>query len=149
MKIPSARLGDVEMDERDIIVIPEGIIGFPGLTRYAELNFLEGSPLRLLQSVEAMELAFFVIDPFLFKPDYRVNVSTADLGAVKAETSTGLRILAIVTIPDDPYEMTANLQGPLILNPLTRLATQIVNHDKDYTTKHRILSSSQTAHVAL
>lgn len=149
MKISSARLGDVEIDERDIIVVPEGVIGFPGFTQYAELHFLEGSPLRLLQSVEARELAFFVIDPFLFKPDYRVNVSTADLGVVKAETSAGIRILAIVTIPDDPYEMTANLQGPLIINPLTCLATQIVNHDKDYTTKHRILPSSQTAHAAL
>jgi flagellar assembly factor FliW len=145
MKVSSARLGDVEIDERDIIVIPDGIIGFSGFTRFAELRFMEGSPLRLLQSLEAKDLAFFVIDPFLFRPDYRVNISSADLSVLKADTPEGIRILAIVTIPDDPYEMTANLQGPLIVNPVTSLATQIVNHDKDYTTKHKILPSSQTA----
>jgi flagellar assembly factor FliW len=149
MKISSARLGDLEIDERDIIVIPDGIIGFSGYTKYAELRFLEGSPLRLLQSLEARDLAFFVIDPFLFKPDYRINISTADLAVVKSETSEGLRILTIVTIPDDPYEMTANLQGPLIINPATRHATQVVNHDKDYTTKYRIMSSSQAEPVAI
>lgn len=149
MKISSARLGDVEIDERDIIVMPDGIIGFPGFTRYVELVFLEGAPLRLLQSLEARDLAFFVIDPYLFMPDYKTSVSSADLAAVQAETSEGLRILTIVTIPEDPYDMTANLQGPLIVNPATRLATQIVNHDKDYTTKQRILPSSHTAPAAL
>jgi len=145
MKIPSARLGDVEIDERDIIVIPDGVIGFPDFTRFVELLFLEGAPLRLLQSLEARELAFFVIDPLLFMPDYKVSVSSADLAAVQAETSEGLRILTIVTIPEDPYDMTANLQGPLVVNPATRLATQVVNHDKNYTTKQRILPNSQTA----
>ena len=149
MKISSARLGDVEIDERDIVVIPDGIIGFSGFTRFAELRFMEDSPLRLLQSLEAKDLAFFVVDPFLFRPDYRVNISSADLSVLKADGPEGIRILAIVTIPDDPYEMTANLQGPLIVNPVTSLATQIVNHDKDYTTKHKILQSSQTAPVAL
>lgn len=148
MKISSARLGDLEISEQDVIIIPDGIIGFSGYTKYAELHFLEGSPLRLLQSLEARDLAFFVIDPFLFKPDYRINVSTADLAIVKAETPAGLRILTIVTIPEDPYEMTANLQGPLIVNPETHLSTQVVNHDKDYTTKYRILSSSQAEPVA-
>lgn len=149
MKISSARLGEVEIDERNIIVIPDGVIGFPDFTRYVELVFLEGAPLRLLQSLEAKDLAFFVIDPYLFLPDYKVSVSAADLAAVRAETSEGLRILTIVTIPDDPYDMTANLQGPLIVNPASRLATQIVNHDKSYTTKHRILPSQQTTPAAL
>lgn len=145
MKISSARLGDVEIDERDIIVIPDGIIGFSSFTRYVSLAFLEDAPLRLLQSLEAKDLAFFVIDPYLFQPDYAISVSTADLVAVQAETSEELRILTIVTIPEDPYDMTANLQGPVILNPTTRLATQVVNHDKSYTTKHRILPSTQPA----
>ena len=144
MKISSTRLGEVEIDERDIIVIPDGVIGFPGFTRYVELVFMEGAPLRLLQSLEARDFAFFVIDPSLFMSDYKVSVSSADLAAVQAETSEGLRILTIVTIPEDPYDMTANLQGPLIVNPATRLATQIVNHDKNYTTKHRIIPNPHT-----
>jgi flagellar assembly factor FliW len=145
MKISSARMGEVEIDKRDIIVIPDGIIGFPDFTRFVELPFMEGTPLRLLQSLEARELAFFVIDPLLFMADYKVSVSSADLLAIQSETSEGLRILTIVTIPEDPYDMTANLQGPLVVNPATRFATQVVNHDKDYTTKHRILPSPQTA----
>lgn len=148
MKILSARLGEVEIQENEVIVFSDGVIGFSGFTKFVELAFLEGSPLRLLQSVEAKELAFFVINPFIFKPDYKVNISVADLAAINAEKPEGLQILAIVTIPEDPYQMTANLQGPIVINPATRLATQIVNHDKDYTTKHRILPNSQTAPVA-
>ncbi|MBI4666861.1 MAG: flagellar assembly protein FliW [Nitrospinae bacterium] len=141
MKIASARLGDVTINPAEIITFPDGIIGFPDFKRYVELPFLESSPLTILQAVDAAELGFFLIDPYLFLADYTLTISDEDLAGMNAQGPDELVIKTIVTIPEDPYDMTANLQGPLIINAKSRLARQIVNNDKNYSTKHRIISS--------
>ena len=143
MRIRSARLGALEIDVAEIITFPDGIIGFPDYKRYVELEFLEDSPLRLLQAVDEPDLGFIIIDPLLFAPDYVVDISKEDMRSLNAESLDSLAARAIVTIPEDPYEMTANLQGPLVINASTRLARQIVNNDNRYGTKHKVLANPE------
>jgi len=140
MKIQSTRLGQVEIDPARIITFPEGIIGFPDAIRFIELEFLEDSPLRLLQAVDNQDLGFVLIDPLLFMPGYVAETTADDLKSVHSANPDELLVRAIVTIPEDPYEMTANLQGPVVINPETRLAKQIINLNQSYTTKHKIIS---------
>lgn len=141
MKIKSARLGELDIDEAKIITFPEGIIGFPDYKRYVELDFIEDSPLTLLQAVDEPTLGFIIIDPLLFIPDYKVDLSQEDMKCLNAGALEDLTVRSIVTIPEDPYEMTANLQGPIVINMITKLAKQIVNNDQQYTTKHKILTN--------
>jgi len=140
MKIVSGRLGEIDIDAAKIITFPDGIIGFPEYLRYIELEFMENSPLRLLQAVDAPDLGFILIDPVLFHPGYTAAITHEDIRSLNADSPDQLQVCAIVTIPDDPYEMTANLQGPLIINPVSGLAKQIINHDQAYTTKHKIIA---------
>lgn len=148
MKILSGRLGQIEIDPAAILTFGDGVIGFPDYKRYVELGFLENSPLKLLQAVDTPDLGFIIIDPVLFAPDYRVEITGEDLESLGASDPSELVTRAIVTIPRDPYEMTANLQGPLLINPRTRLARQLVNHNQDYTTKHRILHGKDAPSAA-
>lgn len=145
MRIKSARVGEVEIDAARIITFPEGIIGFPDYKRYVELEFLEGSPLRLLQAVDEPKLGFIVMDPALFMPDYRVNLSREEMKSLNAEKLSDLAVRVVVTIPEDPYQMTANLQGPLVINRDTMLARQTLNNEGGYTTKHRIIQNAESA----
>jgi flagellar assembly factor FliW len=47
----------------------------------------------------------------------------------------------ILTIPsDDPSAMTANLRGPLLMNPRTRLCKQLVLTE-DYPTRYPVFSA--------
>lgn len=138
MKIKTARYGEIDIDPANIITVNDGVIGFPQLRRYIFLPFVEGTPFELFQAVDEPELAFVVMDPFSFKPDYQFDLSDADLAELQVATKEEIRIRVVVTIPADPREMTANLQGPLIINEARLLAKQIILHDTDYTTKHAI-----------
>lgn len=147
MKIFSARLGELEIDAANIVTFADGIIGFPDYKRYTELDFLEGSPIKLFQAVDKPELAFFIIDPDLFVKNYLVDISAADTESINAKGLEEIAIRAIVSIPENPYEMTANLKGPLIININTRLAKQVVNNSQSYSTKHKILVNPELSAV--
>ncbi|MFC1670955.1 flagellar assembly protein FliW, partial [Spirochaetota bacterium] len=45
----------------------------------------------------------------------------------------------IVTIPENPKEMTANLQGPIIVNPHKRIGKQAISANEKYGVRHGIL----------
>lgn len=141
MKIVSGKIGEVEIDPAQIITLADGVIGFPDYKRYIELEFLENSPLRLLQAVDSSDLGFIMINPLLFEPDYVADITIDELKFLYTDKPEELITMVFVTIPENPYEMTANLQGPIIINTSTRLAMQIVNHNQKYSTKHRILKA--------
>jgi flagellar assembly factor FliW len=52
----------------------------------------------------------------------------------------------IVTIPEDPSALSANLQGPIILNVAARKAKQLVLANSDYSVAHRLFSKQQEGH---
>ncbi len=147
MKISTARLGEVEIDAAQILTFPDGIIGFPDFKRYIELDVLESGPISLLQAVDAPDLGFFIVDPKLFVQGYIVDISHEDMDSLNAEKLTDMEVKTIVTIPENPYEMTTNLQGPIVISIESRLAKQIVNSHQNYSTKHRILANPETSPV--
>jgi flagellar assembly factor FliW len=48
-------------------------------------------------------------------------------------------ILAIVTVPGDSSRMTANLQGPLVINRRTHVGRQSISPDPRWAVRHVIL----------
>jgi len=48
-------------------------------------------------------------------------------------------VLAIVTVPESQTGMTANLQGPLLLNRRARLGRQSISADPRWGVRHAIL----------
>lgn len=143
MKIGTARFGTIEIDPGKIITVPDGVIGFPDFKRYVVLEFIEGTPFELFQAVDNPGLAFVLIDPRLVFPDYTVEVGPEDLKMLQIQSAKDLTVMAVVTLPEKVYEMTANLKGPIAINLEKRLARQIVNPDPKFRTRHKILSSSE------
>jgi flagellar assembly factor FliW len=141
MQINTLRFGNIEINKDDIITVPEGIIGFPDIKRYIILNMGGDTPFKLFQAVDEPTVGFIIIDPVLFKPDYTVKVRKEDLYSLSAENINEIVTMVIVTIPEDPYKMTANLRGPLLINLKSKLARQHVLTDDTYTTRHKIISS--------
>lgn len=52
VQIETSRFGTLTVDEQEVLSLPEGMIGFPGLTRFIMLRHKEGSPFLWLQSLE-------------------------------------------------------------------------------------------------
>lgn len=140
-KIKTTRFGELDVSPENIITIPEGIIGFNDVKQYVMLDFHTGidTALKWFQAIDCPELAFVLIDPYTFRPDYKVNITDEEMGFLKAKSPDAIRVMAIVSIPKDPNKMTANLLGPVLINPENRLAIQAVLNDTEYTASHYIL----------
>lgn len=143
MLIDTPRFGTLEVAEERIVTFPEGILGFRDFKRYF---FHQPSPeaaLFWMQSVDLPALAFVVTDPRIFKPDYRVNVTAAQLEPLEIKDPARAVVWVILTIPEDPTKMTANLQGPIVVNAQKRLGAQIVVGEEGVTTKYPVLGGTK------
>ena len=134
--------GSMELDERQKVLFPFGLLGFESLHDYALLD-AEQAPFYWLQSLEVVEIAFVLIEPRVFRPDYSPGVAPEDLAEIGILKPEDALVFAIVTIPEDPRLMTANLQGPLLLNRETRTGRQCISSDPRWQVRHPILAELQ------
>ncbi len=140
MEIQTKAYGLIDVDERQKIIFPAGILGFENLKEYVLLDASQ-QPFYWLQSLDMSEIAFVLINPLIFRPDYTPDVSTAELQEINltADDKDNSLIFTIVTIPEDQSHMTANLQGPVIINKKERIARQCISINAKWKTQHFIL----------
>ena len=63
------------------------LFGFDDRVRFIVVSLKRQEPFKWLQSLEDPDLAFLIIDPLYFKPDYVVEVNPDDLVVLKAKDS--------------------------------------------------------------
>jgi len=139
MKIQTKILGELDVDERQILDFPEGLIGFRKFTSYALLDAPQ-KPYFFLQSTELPELSFILLDPFLFRPDYSVNADDEAVAPLGIEGPEDALVLSLVTVPQDGGPVTANLMGPLVIGRRSRRGAQVVLTDPRWKTKHDVMA---------
>jgi flagellar assembly factor FliW len=141
MKIATTRFGEIECPDRTLIRFPSGIIGFPRSLQYVILDHTRDVPFKWLQSADEGQLAFVIMDPALFKPDYHVTLDADALAELEAQEGDELICCVILTIPSaDPATVTANLRGPVVVNERTRLAKQVILAD-ELPTRYPVFSA--------
>lgn len=138
MKVNTKAYGYVEVDERQKINFPSGIMGFENLKNYVLLDARQ-QPFYVLQSLDVVEIAFILIKPDIFRPDYDPGAAPSDLEEIQIDNDEDLLIFAIVTIPEDQQKMSANLQGPILINKANCLGRQIISLNNKWKVKHIIL----------
>ena len=126
-------------EEGVLLDFPEGLLGFPALTRLRLLEPPEGYPLKFLQSESGPELNFVAIDIASLKPDFTVPLSPAEAETLALERPEDALVLTLVVIPQDPRQMTTNLAGPLVINVRTHIGRQIALAGDQYPLRHPIL----------
>lgn len=142
LKIRTKPFGEIEVEEKQIIDFPEGILGFEYVKKFAILDDSHsGSPFRWMQAVEEPDLAFVIILISDFMADYELHISQSDYEAIGAKTGDEILVFSIVTVPDDYKKMTANLMGPVIINPLKKRGKQAISLSEKYGVRHRIIEN--------
>jgi len=144
LKIETSRFGKLTIDEGKIITFTEPILGFPNDKKYVLLDNTQ-SLFKWLQSIESKDLAFVMIDPVIIMKKYDISVTSDDIRDLQLTDIKKAAILSIVTIGNECTSVTANLVGPIILNPDKMLAKQIVLLNSPYSLKHNILGNIQKA----
>ncbi len=138
MLVETIQFGPLEITEDDIITFPKGVLGFETLEKYVIIDHADCWPFRWLQCIEASEIAFVIVNPLMFFPGYRVAVHAKEVADIEVEDPHEVEISVIVTIPTQVEHMSANLQGPVLINNRNRMAKQLVLTNSDYTVQHSI-----------
>ncbi|MBU1075764.1 MAG: flagellar assembly protein FliW [Spirochaetes bacterium] len=138
-KLKTKPFGKIEVDESQELTFPNGIFGFENYKKFYILENPE-SPFIWLQSAEEEGLAFIMIHPLQFKGDYELKISPEEFNEIEIkDKEKELLDFVIVTIPSDPSKMTANLQGPIIININKKLGKQAISLKEEYEVKCPIL----------
>lgn len=141
MKIATKIFGEIEIDDKKIITFPNGIIGFPDLTRFALMYDEEkkGNAIEWLQSIDEPAFAMPVMDPLYVMEDYNPNVEENLLKDLNPLNADNMLVFVTITVPHDLKKMTCNLRGPFIINADARKGCQVIIEDNDeYLVKYPI-----------
>lgn len=151
LSVMTTRFGKLEVEADLILTFPEGLIGFERCQHYLVVRHDEASAFRWLQSLEEPALAFPIVEPREFRPDYAPTISDNDARSLGLTPDLPVLVFAIVTVPpQNPRAMTANLLGPLVINVLTRQGKQVIVQDDQYTTRHEVVQELlRSANVAV
>ncbi len=138
MKIQSKAYGAVEITDRQVITFPVGVFGFEQLHRFALLDSVQ-TGFYWLQSLDDPDIAFIMLNPYELRSDYVLDVPDDDLRSIGYDHDEDILVFAIVTIPEDESKISANLQGPIIINRRAQLGRQSISLDQRWRTKHYVL----------
>lgn len=125
------------MEEIREVVFPNGLFGFEKYTRYT-IKDSEYAPFLRLQSLEDRNLSFLIVDPFIIFADYEADIDDESLSKIDVKSADDIIVMSIVTVPRDGSDITANLQGPIVINKKSNLCEQVILSDAKWRTKHSI-----------
>ncbi|MBF0444301.1 MAG: flagellar assembly protein FliW [Magnetococcales bacterium] len=127
MEIHGTRFGVLEFNEDEIIVVEDGLLGFPLSKNFLLFPYGQDSSFFWLQSVDEVEIAFIVVNPFDFFSDLEFSIEDADAEMLAIEKGEDVEIFSLVTIPEGrPEEMRTNLAGPVVVNTVNRKGKQVL-----------------------
>lgn len=145
MEVQTSRFGTLTISDERIITFPKGILGFPSQRRFCLLRPADDALFFWLQSVDEPSLAFVVTDPNAFIADYTVPIREEQMVELKLSALEDAQVFVIVNKVEG--SLTGNLQGPLVINTLGRVAEQMVLTEKRWTTREKLVAipAPQTA----
>lgn len=143
MFIKSLRFGDLEVPDDRVITMERPVLGFEKLRTFCLVEMEELTPFYWLQSTDEPAVAFLVCNPLVFFPDYRIEINSQEIAELTVHDVKSVETYVIVTIPDDGKEISANLQGPILINNENGRAKQLVLVNSDYDVRHPLLTQDE------
>jgi flagellar assembly factor FliW len=134
--LETRRFGPLEVWPDKVIMLRDGLIGFEELHEYILVQPDGLEPLSFLVACENPDVAFPVLPGAMCLAGYAPPIPADAMTAVGGGAREQLELLAICTTAPDTGTLHANLRGPVVLNPRTRLACQVVLHDSPYSLRH-------------
>jgi flagellar assembly factor FliW len=141
--IQTANFGELCVPEDKIISFKQGIPGFPAVHEFAILEFDDLRPFQYLQSLGDPPVALLIVNPFLFVPSYKFDLSPADMEELRCERPEEVSVFAVATIPANPADATMNLMAPLLINARERCGKQAILVEGSFPMRHPLFSAGQ------
>ncbi|NLL36510.1 MAG: flagellar assembly protein FliW [Fretibacterium sp.] len=136
LTLMTERFGTVYYTEDDVVFFPRGLPAFEN-NRSWILVGEEENAIKWLQNLEDGSLAMPVTAPDAVLPDYNARIPEDELELVGSLDLADLALLIVVSIPEAaPWNMTANLRAPILLNLKKRRAVQVIVLNEEYPIRH-------------
>lgn len=116
---------DHRYDESHVITFTEGLIGFPQIRQAVVIEMVDVKPFCWLAPINGEEPRFVVVEPQAIFEGYQPHLYQRTDGDAD-------RTYAIVTVDADWKKTTVNLRAPIIVDPITRIASQQILSDSPY-----------------
>lgn len=127
IKVESLRFGPLEIEPDKVIEFPRGLPGFESCHRFALLNPSEENPKYfILQSLDELDVAFYISDPSRFGFSYEITLSDQDVADLEVKDVAETAVVVMLSKPDENGPVSANLNSPLVLNLAKRRGLQHV-----------------------
>ncbi|MBR4196115.1 MAG: flagellar assembly protein FliW [Synergistaceae bacterium] len=136
MKFDTERFGEVAYSPEEVLTFPRGIPAFENMHSWILVGSDENA-VKWLQSLDDSELALPVTSPDAIQPDYNARIPEEELKLIGGTNPADLALLIVVSIPQSaPWNMTANLRAPIIINLKTHKAVQVIALNEEYPIRH-------------
>jgi len=122
----------------DSIVFPDGLVGCQDWKNFVLMTGEGVDELRVavLQSLDDPAMSLMVTDPRFFEPSFAPMLSAQDCTDLGLDDDSQTVMYCTLSTADG--WLTANLLGPLILNPTNCRGKQVVVLDSAFSTRYRI-----------
>ncbi|MDF7800898.1 flagellar assembly protein FliW [Pontiellaceae bacterium B1224] len=129
----------IPVSDGNIFAFPDGVPAFEDYKQFVLYCNTDMQPFFFMKSIGVTpEVSFVCIDPFLVCPDFQVRVGLADLEKLGLKRGEDAFVFSFVTVHDDPRDITANLQGPVVLNMNNCLGRQVISEGTKHDVRFRV-----------
>ena len=142
MRIPSEKLGELEIDESSIINFVSPIIGFEQIKQYVIVKLSQNDKFSWLQSVDNESVTFPITVPQAFDIDYTFEIDDNNQKLLNLNDTNDLLTFNIVTIPiNRPEDATINLLAPIVVNIKENIGAQIILSGSNHLPNKRLFEA--------
>jgi flagellar assembly factor FliW len=127
MLVQTTRFGNVESRQEEVIVFPQGMIGFESSRHWLILPDPDNQDVAWLQSLAQPQVALPLVSPRKFSPGYRCGVPSRHLAPIHLRSTDCVYVLCVMS--KSGKTLTLNLRSPIIVNLTQRLACQVITTD--------------------
>ncbi len=140
MLVRTRDFGEMEIKQEDILTFVSPIIGFEDCERFVLLR--QEDPeihFSFLQSLDDPSVCFVLADPCELVEGYKISLGKGEVERL----GEGELLYFVLTVIRDPYyESTVNLKSPLVINPATGKAMQVIV-EEDYPIRHLLIAKKE------
>ena len=139
MIVQSLRLGDIEVSEDKLITMERPVLGFEKYKKYCLIEIEELKPFLWFQSIDEPAISFLVVNPRLFMTNYKIEINSKEIAELKIDDVNAVETYVVVTLAETPEEITANMQGPILINTENNRGKQLVLVNTDFDVKYHFM----------
>lgn len=119
-------VGPIKVSQEDIVIFPEGLLGFSHFKKFVFVNDPDDDVFVWLQSCDKKEVAFPVIEAGFITDIKDLELTKADKERLALEAEDSVDFYCIVRITSEAQGMTANLKAPIVINQKDRVGYQFI-----------------------